>query len=320
MHGLPSLFGVSGMMRHTPQVKKSKRKQERQSVHHKITERIIDQLQQEQIPWQRPWSRYAPAHNLISKKRYRGINALVLNDTFTELRPYYLTFNQVKALGGRVKKGSKSFPVVYFNYNYTRIADDKKLTEDEAKQLPKNEVERTSFLKNFNVFSIDQTEGVVVDIPQDRLNDNITAIDSCEALIEHYSVTVRHQGDQAFYLPRTDTVTMPPIERFDTAESYYSTLFHELIHSTGASTRLSRSGITDEKVKKNSPEYAFEELVAEIGTAFLCSHLGISSQRVLDNQTAYIQGWISKLNDNPQWIIKASAQAQKAVDLLLGDG
>ena len=270
------------------------------NVYEVITARILESLQQGVVPWRKPWSSDLP-RNLVSGREYRGVNVLLLQSaSFTS--PYWMTYRQAEALGGTVKRGERGCPIVFWKIS------------------PRDEVEGTTgkgfVLRYFTVFNATQTEGVAVPAPPERGAFDPNA--ECERVVAAYSSPpeIQHGGGRACYMPMLDRIQLPEKEQFSSPAEYYSTLFHELAHSTGAEHRLARKGIVNGAAYSNH-SYAFEELVAECGSAFLAAHAGISPA-TLDNSAAYIASWAKRLRGEPRWIVEAASQAAKAVDLILG--
>ena len=185
--------------------------------------------------------------------------------------------------------------------------------ETEKKQIP--------LVRYYSVFNVEQCD----DISHKRLEaqteepEPFNPIEAAEAIVSGYPdpPTIAHDGGaSAYYRPRTDSIHMPERETFDSGEHYYGTLLHEIGHSTGSETRLARPGITD-KIRHGSQTYALEELVAEMSAAFLLAEAGINSEGLMDNSASYIASWIKSLRDDPKLVVRAGAQAQKAVDHVL---
>ena len=287
-------------------------------VYQLVTDLIIEKLEQGIIPWRKPWNDYGPAVNYISKKTYRGINQLILNGL--HVKPFYLTFKQAAALGGRIKKGAKSIPVTYWNFTYRDKDTSCKINADEAMKLPASQVVKTAFLKYYRVFNIDDVLQIKFNIPELSPESYHYSIDRCDAILLEMKdgPEIRHKENQAYYYPIHDFINMPPIAFFKTSELYYSILFHELTHATGHPKRLNRFE-GNEISTFNSSNYK-EELIAEIGAAFLNNHTGILNDDTLNDSSAYIQGWLSKLRNDKKFILEASAKAQKAVDFILNKG
>lgn len=273
-------------------------------IYELVTKLIVERLEAGVIPWQMPWkSGGAIPRNLVSKKPYRGFNFWYLL-SFGFERPFFLTFNQVKALGGSVKKGSRSYLVVFW-----KLFDVEK--EDKTDQIP--------MLRYYRVFHIDDVEG----IPEGKIPDtgshdhDFRPIEACEKLVNGWkdAPAVRYGQTRAAYAPARDEILMPDPRTFFDDEKFYSVLFHEATHSTGHRKRLNRhEKFPDHRF--GSKDYSMEELVAEMGAAYLCGLCGIEN-KTIDNSAAYIQSWLSKLKSDNRFIIQASGYAQKAVDYIL---
>lgn len=268
------------------------------NVYEVITKHVIDQLEEENIPWCKPWS--GSPKNFISGKDYRGINTFLLGCSgFSS--PYFMTFNQAKAKGGNVKKGSKGFPVVF----YKNWKEENAAGEDEKHWV----------MRYYRVFNADQIEGI--EFPSLETGKPFEPITECEKVANGYTGPEMVTGSpQAYYSPGKDLINMPKRELFNGPEEFYSTLFHEMTHSTGHKDRLDREGIVGRHYFGDC-DYSKEELIAEMGAAFLCGHTGIDN-RTIENSTAYIKGWVRKFKDHPKMVLQAAAKAQKASDLILG--
>lgn len=277
-----------------------------------ITERIIAKLEAGTVPWHKPWSgpEGMPA-NLVSGKAYRGINVFLLGCSgFSS--PYWVTFKQAKSLGGCVRKGEKATPIVFWKWI------EKKGTDPETGEPRKG---RFPFLRYYNVFNATQCDGLKHKRlePVEGEAKTFDPIAAAGAIIDGFEdkPDIRLGGNRACYSPQLDAINVPEPEFFDGGEHYYSVLFHELTHSTGAEKRLDRPGIADFD-RHGSEQYSQEELVAEMGAAFLCGQAGIDTEGLLNNSAAYIASWLEKLQSEPKLVILAAAQAQKAVDHVLG--
>jgi antirestriction protein ArdC len=273
------------------------------NVYEIITKQIIEKLESGTIPWQRPWIG-GPAKNLISNKPYQGINTILLACSgFSS--PYWLTFKQAQAKGGHVKKGEKG-TIICFWKTYKKSAP----TDDD----PDNEESRY-VLRYYRVFNVDQCEGV--EAPSLKQHD-FNPIEQCEKVVNEMpnKPAVKHESSRAFYAPMTDHVNMPKPESFENSEAYYSVLFHELSHSTGHKSRTDRHNLEKTDHMFGSKDYSKEELVAEMGAAFLCGHTGIEN-KTIDNSAAYIQSWVKKFKDKPKMVIQAAGKAQKSTDYIL---
>lgn len=278
-----------------------------------VTNKIIEGLQKGAIPWQKPWKGGGHPVNFISKKPYRGINALLLWLDMQErgyTQPYYLTFKQVSNKGGKVKKGAQSQLVIYWNFLHRKT--------EEIGPDGKPKVRKIALLKYYRVFNIEQTEGLKYDSNTQALTE-FQKIEQCEKIVSGYATRpqINHSGlARACYSPSRDAVTMPEQRAFISEEEYYSTLFHELVHSTGHEKRLDREELAQHD-GFGGHNYSKEELTAEIGTAFLCTLTGIDN-KTLDNSQAYINSWIQALRNDEKMVVMASARAQRAVDYMLG--
>lgn len=281
------------------------------NVYEIITERIMDQLEKGTVPWHKPWGGAAQGdpQNLISKKPYHGINYF-LTACQGYSSPYWLTYKQASEMKGSVRKGEKGTPVIYWNW----IQRTKKESPDSGEEITKN----IPFLRYYTVFNSDQCDLPEGKVPSIEMPNNpLSPIESCEKITSRMPKRpeIRYGEQRAYYRPSSDSVNMPKFNTFNSAEEFYSTLFHELTHSTGHASRLNRSGIT-ELTYFGSCNYSKEELVAEMGAAFLCGHVGIEN-KTIDNSASYINSWLSKLKNDKKLVIVAAAQAQKAADYIL---
>ncbi len=268
-----------------------------------VTNRIIEQLEKGIVPWKQPWTEAGLPQNLITRKPYRGINTMLLA-SYNYERNFFLSFKQVSELGGKVIKGEKAHLVVF--WNWVEKTDE---ASGETNKIP--------FLRYYYVFNIAQCQDLPVEkIPLIERREH-SPIDLCESVVASMPLCPRIQflQQRAFYQPFQDFINMPKKESFGSGEEYYSTLFHELVHSTGHRSRLNRKSLI-EMSEFGSSAYSFEELVAETGACYLTSHTGIANQ-VFDNSVAYLKGWLQIFKNDPKFIIQASAQAQKAVDFIL---
>ena len=267
-----------------------------------VTDRIIAQMEQGQIPWSKPWCSNAKAISHATGKPYSLLNQMLLG------RPgEYLTFKQCQEAGGHIKKGEKSSMVVFWKWIEQEDEDT-----GEIKQVP--------FLRYYNVFHIDQCEGIPAKYTQENtFPDGASTVETAQEIINDYlereNVKLLHQeGDRAFYRPSTDEIVLPIRKQFVSTAEYYSTVFHELAHSTGAPTRLNR---LSSAAFFGRDEYSKEELVAEIASCALVNHCGLESPTSFSNNAAYIQNWLSVLKGDKRFIVSAAGKAEKAVTLIL---
>lgn len=274
-------------------------------VYAMVTNRIIEHLEKGVIPWQQPWSKAGEPKNLITGNRYKGINVWLLS-SLNYSQNNFLTFKQVKDLGGSIKKGEKGQEVIFWKWLEKENADTK-------------EVEKKPLLKYYKVFNIDQCTGIPKEKLPPVIENNNEPIKECVKIITEMQKrpVIRHKEQRAFYNREEDVVNMPKMETFKDSESYYATLFHELVHSTGHQNRLNRKEIV-EQIEFGSEEYAIEELTAEMGASYLKSKAGIPIEQ-LDNNIAYIQNWLGKLKKDKKFIVYASSQAQRASDYILNE-
>ncbi|GGF24578.1 ArdC family protein [Echinicola rosea] len=297
---------------------KRQSKNSRKDVYQIVNERIMAGLEKGVVPWKQPWSVMGLPKNYRSGKTYRGINLwLLLSCGHAE--PYYLTFKQAESLGGKVKKGSRSIPVVYWNVMYRHKETGKKLSWEEAGKLPKDLVDRRAFLKYYNVFHIGEVEGVEWDLPETVMEKPFQPIKACEELLEKAPDLpgIRHGEAQAYYHPGKDYINMPKKELFRSEGHYYQTLYHEVVHGTGHQKRLDRKELWDTS-NMDGTLYAREELIAEMGASYLGNLCGIWENDLQDNSSAYIQHWLSQLKNDKRLLVEAAGKAQKAVDYLTG--
>lgn len=291
---------------------KAKSTENKFDIYQVVTDKIIEQMEQGIIPWQKPWGGCTEgAISYTTRKPYSILNQMLLGEPGE-----YLTFNQVVALGGKVKKGSKQRMVVF----YKPLKYKKKVSDSESDD--EKEVEFTSFvLRYYHVFHINDTEGIESKIKPIDVNE-VNPIDEAERIAMDYvdreeGLTLeRRISDKAFYSPSQDKVVVPVISQYKVAEEYYSTLFHELVHSTGSAKRLDRK----EGMMSffGSEDYSKEELVAEIGAAMTLNRIGIDCDKAFRNSIAYLQSWIKVLKNDKKFIISASSKAQKAVEYIFG--
>jgi antirestriction protein ArdC len=272
------------------------------SVYEIVTEQVIKQLESGVAPWRKPWRTLPPA-NLVSKKPYRGINVFLL--AFAGYgSQYWLTFNQAKQLGGNVRKAEHGTKIVFWKCN-TRE------TESADGEI---EERKSAFLRYYTVFNLEQTEGLKALL---RLPPAFS-IEPAEEIVKGMpNPPAFEQDSRAAYIPSRDTVTMPSRAAFDSQAEYYSTLFHELTHSTGHPKRLGREGI-DKIQPFGSEDYSKEELVAEMGSAMLCGAAGIE-QATISNSAAYLRSWINRLKADSRLVVSAARAAQEAADYIRGE-
>ena len=276
------------------------------NVYQIVTGRIIKELEKGLIPWRKPWidiRLQSGAYNRVSKKPYSLMNQMLLG-----LEGEYATYKQWNALGGTLKENARSEIVVFWKMQV--IQEEKENGEIEEKQIP--------FLRYYRVFHISQIDGIEP-LPKPEI-PQVEGIKAGDQLIEEYASREKIQiketiSNEAFYNPRKDMIVIPQKGQFQEINEFYSTIFHEMVHSTGHSTRLNRDSMG--KASFGTNLYSREELVAETGSAMLMNIIGIETPGTFNNSAAYIQSWITHLQQDEKLIVTASAKAEKAVRYIL---
>ena len=288
----------------------------RADVYQEITDQMIGMIEAGTRPWSKSWNG-STAPNIPLRSTgvpYRGINVLTLwvaAMTKGYGSPHWLTFKQALALGGCVRKGEKGSTVVYAN---KIVVDDAK--GDQGGERSEDNKRQIAFLKRYTVFNAEQIDGIDAKYPTPA--PIITATnpderdDELDALFGQVPITLKHHGSQPYYQPSGDHVVMPEFADFHTSDDYYSTLAHELCHATGHADRLARSSLLSTKRE----DYAREELVAELGAAFISGAIGIKLHDREDH-AAYLANWLQTLRSDKRAIFTAATQAQAAADWLL---
>ena len=287
-----------------------------QDVYTRVTGKIIADLEQGVRPWLKPWNAEHAAGKITRPLRhngqpYNGINVLMLWVEAMEKgfnAPIWMTFRQAKQLGAHVKKGEHGSLVVFAS-TIKKSDTDEDTGEEIERDIP--------FMKGYTVFNVEQIECLpahyyaTAEAPK---LEEAQRIERAEAFLARTGATLRHGGNQAYYTVGADHIQMPPFEFFRDPESYYETRLHETVHWTRHPARLDR----DFGRKKWGDEgYAMEELVAELGSAFLCADLDLTPE-VREDHAAYIGSWLKVLKDDKRAIFSAAAHAQKAADFLHG--
>ena len=276
-------------------------------IYEAITARFIEQLKRGTVPWQKPWF---GVQNIVSRKPYRGINALLLGSTDYQ-SPFWISFRQALDLGGHVKKGEKSTPVIYYKILEKRDEAGKVMLREDGRPA------RIPFVRWANVFNLDQTEGIPA--PTITANQGMSPPhERAAAIVENARLCpIHHAGFAAFYSPTDDVIRIPAPSTFHSQEDYYHTLYHELTHASGHPSRLNREGVT-ERARFGSERYSKEELVGELGAAFLSNEAGILDSVRFENSAAYLGSWVQKLENDPRIIVSAASQAQRSSDFIMG--
>lgn len=272
-----------------------------------VTNRIIKSLESGVLPWSCPWDKggfNCLPKNLKTGASYSGINVVLLWSAAAESgykSPYWLTYKQAAEMGGNVIKGQKGTGLIF----YKQI--EKLNDEGEKECFP--------MLKSFTVFNVEQIENVdLPEIKEEKPTENTAFLinEQAEQIFIDTAIETHHIGAEAFYRPSTDTINMPNRELFDNSDSYYATRLHEIVHATSHKSRVNRKlGGTF-----GSKEYAFEELIAEIGAAFCCAELSIFGNV---QHESYIANWLTKLKNDKKYIFQAAAQASKAHQWIFKD-
>jgi antirestriction protein ArdC len=289
---------------------------ERKDVYQVITDKIIKMIEEGVNPWKKTWKNvdndFSGPQNYISGRPYTGINFFVLSCSPYSF-PYFMTMKQVNEKGGQVKKGESATPVVF-----ARTFDKKEMKQNDSGNSV--EVVKKGFCyKLYYVFNIEQTTLPLPEVNTQEEENNAT-IEKCEGVLLGYKNAPKlvHDSNSAFYNPLQDIVNMPKIGYFVSSQAYYATLFHELIHSTGAENRLNREGIVDFDTF-GSENYSNEELVAEMGAAYLNALTGITNPDLEENTAAYLIGWLKPLKNDKRFVFKAAAAAQRGVGFIIGN-
>jgi antirestriction protein ArdC len=282
-------------------------------LYKRVTDQIVSSLEQGVRPWMQPWSAEHAAGRITRPLRangipYQGINVLVLwSEAVTKgySAPIWMTFRQALELNAHVRKGERGSTVVYAS-TFTRNGTDQETGEETEATVP--------FLKSYTVFNVEQIEGLPAPfhvLAEPRL-DPVQRIERAEAFFDATRADIRHGGGVAYYSVSHDFVQMPAFEAFRDAESYYATLAHECTHWTRHQSRLDRDlG----RKRWGDAGYAMEELVAELGSAFLCADLDLTPE-VRQDDAAYIANWLEVLTNDKRAIFSVAAHAQKAADYL----
>ena len=281
-------------------------------IYAQVTAKIVADLENGVRSWNQPWAARGGGEVTIPVRHngvaYRGVNVLLLwieamRKGFSS--PKWMTYNQAQQMGGQVRKNERGSMVVFTKpLEFTQ-------TDDAGEQVER----KINLLRRYTVFNVEQIDGLPSECyPQpEPVRSLAERIETADNFVTATSANVRHGGDKAFYAPATDIVQMPPFERFIGKEAYYGTLLHELTHWTGHESRLKREfgKMFGDKV------YANEELVAELGAAFLCASLGITPE-IREDHAAYIGDWLSIMKEDNRAIFRAAAHGQRAADFLNG--
>ena len=288
-------------------------------IYAQVTNAIIAELENGIIPWQKPWQNGTGACCIshTSGKPYSLLNQMLLGWRAGE----WLTYGQIQAEGGRVKQGEKSSMVVFWSFVEKRELEA--VCDENGNEVGTRSVvvDKYPILKSYAVFHIDQCDGI-----KPKYNNTAMTFehDACEVADQIIADYVNREGlkleikitNRACYSPFFDKVEVPEMKQYKIREEYYSTLFHELTHSTGHERRLNRDTLT-KLAAFGSETYSKEELVAEMGAAFLCNAIEISCEKAFKNSAAYIRGWLHALKDDKHLIVSAASKAEAAANYIL---
>lgn len=279
-----------------------------------ITARVTEQLEKGIVPWHQPWvGGAALAVSFRSGKPYSMLNQMLLGKPGE-----WLTWNEIQAAGGKVRKGAKSAFCVW-----TKVVEDRK--EEDGTEKKEDALTLRRYLKWFRVFHISDTEGIESKIPPVKANPDLNPIAEAEAIIDGYlsrekglRFECEKESAEAYYSPSQDKVVIPCLSQYEVVEEYYSTAFHELTHSTMHEKRCNRRE-TGKVAAFGSKDYSREELVAEMGAAMLVNRAGIESKKSFDNSVAYIGNWLKALQNDKNMVVYAAARAEKAAKYILNE-
>lgn len=274
-------------------------------IYNEVTDNIIKILESGNIPWKKPWIGGNAPSNLVSKKAYRGINSIVLGFSPFAKTPYWLTLNQCKQLGGWVQDLKHPTLIVFYAFRDYEKTDKKGVVK----------TEKVPMLKHYYVYNSSQCTGLK--LPETKTFEH-APIPAAYSVVEKYLTKEKIQvsdGGRCSYSPSSDSITMVPVTQFPKIEEFYSTMFHEMAHSTGHQTRLKRAGIIESN-GFGSELYSKEELVAEMTASFISNAVGFG-EVAIENAAAYIQNWLKVLKDDKKMVVSAAGAAQKAADYII---
>ena len=281
------------------------KKSEKFDIYEMITERVIAEMEKGEIPWKKPWFNVNDgAFSHRDGRCYSLLNQIMLGNNHE-----YVTWKEIQNEKGKLKKGAKAKQVVFWSIL------EKTDTDKDGKEVKKS----IPFLRYYNVFDIADTDLK----PRERKVGKAEEVPKAEKVVKDYidrsgvKLTRTRNSDRAFYSPLTDSITVPCKKQYDVTSEYYSTLFHEMTHSTGHPSRLARFTDTG-SAAFGSEEYSKEELVAELGAASLTNYCKLEVPESFNNSVAYLENWLGALKNDKKLIVSATSRAQKAIDLILG--
>ncbi|MDP2727095.1 MAG: zincin-like metallopeptidase domain-containing protein, partial [Dehalococcoidia bacterium] len=284
-------------------------------VYQQVTDAVITALEQGKIMWRKPWKGAGLPVSLSTGKAYRGVNTLLLwVQGYSS--SYWGTYKSIQDKGGQVRAKESGTTVVFWKFL--------RKTEKDPKDPSKTKTVTIPMLRTFKVFNSEQADWKDGKSPVEKETPTLDfqPQEEAEKLVQGYlsnqeTLKFQEKGSRAFYRPSEDLVNMPQRVTFDGVEEWYSTLFHELVHSTGSQGRLKREGIVENHFF-GDVTYSREELIAEMGATFLCAMAGLDSPQRFQNSAAYIQGWLEAIKGDKKLVVTAAGRAQKAVDYILG--
>lgn len=270
-----------------------------------VTGRILEELGRG-IPWRKPWvCLNQGAYNVISRRRYSLTNQMLLGQPGA-----YGTVRNWNSLGGRIRKGEKAQQIFFWKFPESNEEEN-----DEGEDKKKHPI-----LRYYNVFHVSQVEGVTLE--EEPMPFNHDPIEEAESLITSYTereeiILNRECSDRAFYSPTTDSIHVPNIKQYEYIEDYYSTIFHEMGHSTGSDKRLNRPGLKN--IQFGSDSYAKEELIATIVSGILLNQVGMHNEMQIQSNASYIKGWMDTISGDNRLFLIACSHAEKAVKYILNE-
>ncbi len=280
-------------------------KQKKNDVYSIITSRIIKQLEQGVIPWQKSFVESGLPQSIVTKRPYRGINVWLLV-MLSFPRNNFITTNQLKEVGGVVKEDEKAALVTFWNWK--EITDDQ---SGETKNIP--------FLRYYTVYNADQCDGIsdeVLPAPPVKVKNPVKQAEQTILLMQQKPV-IKHKEKKSFYDPCLDVINIPKIDTCESQEHYYKALFHQLVHSTGHVSRLNRKEVMQMPELRPDDSFSTEELIAEMGASYLMSISGFTKDTISKDNGARAKGWLEKFKENKQLVIYAGGKAQQAIDYIL---
>jgi antirestriction protein ArdC len=282
-------------------------------IYEVITEKLLNAIEtNNKLTWVKPWDCVSGScpMNGKTKRPYDGINFFLLQLTpFTS--NYWFTYKQIEELGGSVKKSAKATMIVFWKINSYKQTD--KQGNEEEKKVP--------LLRYYNVFNYEQTEGLKIESDIVIPANNFVKNELCEMFVKNYqqnnqSLKIKiGLSSQACYSPAYDQISMPELNQFHSDSEYYSTLFHEMAHSTGHQNRLNRKEVVTTN-QFGSCDYGLEELTAELTAAYLCAEIGISNETLERNSIAYLQNWMKAIKADKKMFLIAAGRATKAANFI----